>query len=170
MTFVPEIKSLSRDVISLARENNIQLATAESCTGGLIAAALTSVAGSSDVFYGGFVTYANIAKETLLDVPLAMIESDGAVSEPVAKAMAEGALKNSPAQLTIAVTGIAGPSGGTEEKPVGMICFGLAQAAQVTKTSTEYFGDLGRDEIRQQTVLHALRMMQQALSTKGAGA
>src|SRR5580698_10606896 len=110
------------------------LATAESCTGGLIAGALTEIAGSSDVVERGFVTYSNAAKTELLGVPAALIDTEGAVSEPVARRMAEGALAHSAADLAVSVTGIAGPGGGTDKKPVGLVWFGLARRGTATRT------------------------------------
>ncbi|HUC16868.1 MAG TPA: nicotinamide-nucleotide amidohydrolase family protein [Acetobacteraceae bacterium] len=114
-------------LLALCRARGITLATAESCTGGLVAAALTAIAGSSDVFERGFVTYSNAAKETLLNVPASLIASDGAVSEPVAREMATGAIRNSSASLAVSVTGVAGPGGGSAEKPVGLVWLGAAR-------------------------------------------
>jgi nicotinamide-nucleotide amidase len=108
----------------------MMLATAESCTGGLIAAALTSIPGSSDVVDRGFVTYSNDAKNQMIGVPMPLIEARGAVSEEVARSMAEGALARSRAAIALSVTGVAGPDGGTPEKPVGLVCFGLAQTGK----------------------------------------
>jgi nicotinamide-nucleotide amidase len=113
-------------LLAACRSKGIMLATAESCTGGLIAAALTAIAGSSDVVDRGFVTYSNQAKHQMIGVPMALIEAHGAVSEEVAGAMAEGALARSQAAIAISVTGVAGPGGGSVEKPVGLVCFGLA--------------------------------------------
>lgn len=156
---------LDSDTLALARKVNIRLAsaghvmvTAESCTGGLIAAALTSVAGSSAILYGGFVTYANAAKTEMIGVPADLIAAHGAVSAPVARAMAEGARHTARADLAIAVTGIAGPGGGSDEKPIGLVHFGLATATR-TLHRAEHFGDLGRDHIRQETVRVALEMV-----------
>ncbi len=132
----------------------VLLATAESLTGGLIAAALTSVAGSSAVVDRGFVVYSNDAKHRMLGVSTQSIEEYGAVSEPVAKAMAEGALERSRAGIAIAVTGLAGPGGGSREKPVGTVCFGLAQRGRPTATATHIFpGE--RTAIRAATVAQA---------------
>ena len=131
------------------------LATAESCTGGLIAAACTDVAGSSAWFERGFVTYSNAAKNELLGVPLEMIAQHGAVSEPVARAMALGALQRSAVQWSISVTGIAGPSGGSASKPVGTVCFGFASAAGVAVSTQVFAGD--RQQVRAQAVVFALQ-------------
>lgn len=159
---------LDSDTLTLARKVNDRLivaghmmVTAESCTGGLIAAALTSVAGSSRMLYGGFVTYDNRAKIEMIGVPEAMIEAHGAVSEEVARAMAEGALKAAKVDLAVAVTGIAGPGGGSAGKPVGLVHFGLA-TKEHTLHRRETFGDEGRDMVRQMTVRVALEMVLEA--------
>jgi nicotinamide-nucleotide amidase len=134
-----------------------QLAVAESCTGGLIAAACTDCAGSSQWFERGFVTYSNASKTELLGVPETLLVQHGAVSEAVASAMVQGALAGSHANITASVTGIAGPGGSTAEKPVGMVCFGFATASSVT-TQTFYFkGD--RAQVRQQAAAHALAQL-----------
>ena len=133
------------------------LATAESCTGGMIAAACTDLAGSSDWFERGFVTYSNAAKTGLLGVPPALIAQHGAVSEPVARAMAEGALAHSHAQVALAVTGVAGPSGGTPDKPVGLVWFGWRVGAQTLSECRHFDG--GRAAVRAQTVQHALQRL-----------
>lgn len=151
------------EVLDLARSKQVMIATAESCTGGMIAAALTALAGSSDVFERGFVTYSNEAKVQLLGVPLSLIETHGAVSEGVARAMAEGALGRSNAQLAVAVTGIAGP-GGSDHKPEGRVCFGIATRSAPSKVETVEFGAIGRTKVRQATVDHALWLLAQALS------
>lgn len=150
------------EVLTAARFWGVRIATAESCTGGLIAGALTGVAGSSDVFERGFVTYSNDAKREMLGVRAATLESHGAVSEEVAREMAEGALRASRAQLAVAVTGIAGP-GGSEFKPEGRVCFGLAQAGRATLVETVEFGARGRAAVRQATVEHALELLAAAL-------
>lgn len=137
------------------------LATAESCTGGMVAAALTDLPGSSDVFAGGFVTYSNTLKTGALGVPADLIATDGAVSEPVARAMAEGALARAGATLAVSITGIAGP-GGSEFKPEGRVCFALATAAGCT-TETVDFGALGRDLVRRAARDHALGLVLEAL-------
>ena len=150
------------NLIDTARRNGHMIATAESCTGGMIAAAITDVAGSSDVFDRGFVTYSNAAKAEMLGVAANLIEAYGAVSEPVARAMAEGALRRSDASVAVAVTGVAGP-GASEHKPEGRVCFGLAQAGQETRAETRDFGALGRAEVRRVTVDHALTLLQNAI-------
>jgi len=152
----------ARSLLGACRQKNVMLATAESCTGGLIAAALTSVAGSSDVVDRGFITYSNAAKNEMIGVPVALIQAHGAVSEEVARAMADGALSHSRAAIAIAVTGVAGPGGGSAEKPVGLICFGLARTGVPSISQSQVFpGD--RTEIRAATVAHAFRMIREAL-------
>jgi nicotinamide-nucleotide amidase len=146
-------------LLAAARARNIKITSAESCTGGLIAALLTEIAGSSDVFDRGFVTYSNQAKEEMLGVPGAMIRQHGAVSESVARAMAEGAIRQSRAQLAVAVTGIAGPGGGTDEKPVGLVHIAAARAGEATLHRECRFGDVGRTEVRLATVQVALEML-----------
>lgn len=140
------------------------LATAESCTGGLIAAACTDLAGSSTWFERGFVTYANAAKTEMLGVDATLIDTFGAVSEPVARAMAVGALTHAHAQVAIAVTGVAGPSGGSLDKPVGTVWFGFALANTVTTEVKHFAGD--RSAVRQATVRHALVRVADLLSAK----
>lgn len=151
--------SLAAEVLEACRARGWMLATAESCTGGLIAGALTEVPGSSDVVERGFVTYSNTAKIEMLSVLPATLEAHGAVSEAVAREMAEGALARSAAQIAVAVTGIAGPGGGTEAKPEGMVCFGLAVAERPTRTFTRRYGAVGRAEVRHRTVGTALEAL-----------
>lgn len=149
-------------LLEKAREAGATIATAESCTGGLIAAAITDVAGSSAIFDRGFVTYSNAAKQAMLGVRAATLDAHGAVSEAVAREMAEGALTRSQATLAVAVTGIAGP-GGSEFKPEGRVCFGLAAAGGQTRTETVDFGPLGRASVRSRTVDRALALLLSAL-------
>ncbi len=156
--------ALANEVLSLARANGQMIATAESCTGGLIAGALTEVPGSSDVVDRGFVTYSNAAKREMLGISPVTLARFGAVSEEIAKEMAEGARKKSAAGIAVSVTGIAGP-GGSEHKPEGRVCFGLAFAGRDTRTETVDFGALGRSEVRAATVTHALDLIRAALST-----
>jgi len=152
------IRDLARRVLERCRARKLMLATAESCTGGMIAAALTDIAGSSDVVERGFVTYSNAAKTELLGVPAALIARLGAVSEEVARAMASGALAHAPVDLAVAVTGIAGPGGGSAEKPVGLVHFGLARRRQSVRAEHHVFpGD--RDAVRRATVMRALEML-----------
>lgn len=150
------------ELVAAARAKGLRIATAESCTGGMISAALTDVAGSSDVFDAGFVTYSNAAKQRMLGVSRETLDAVGAVSEDVAREMAEGALARSDADLAVSVTGIAGP-GGSEFKPEGRVCFGLAVRGKATATETVEFGALGRAAVRQATVAHALAQIRRAI-------
>jgi nicotinamide-nucleotide amidase len=151
--------SYAKQVIELARTRGVKIATAESCTGGLIAGALTDIAGSSAVVDRGFVTYSNSAKMEMLEVSPETLQAFGAVSSRTAQQMAEGALAHSQASLTVSVTGIAGPGGGSADKPVGLVWFGLAQAGKPTRTLSRKFGDVGRDRVRALTVEQALRLL-----------
>jgi nicotinamide-nucleotide amidase len=156
-----ELLSLAESVLAACRAAGRQVATAESCTGGLIAATLTAIAGSSDVVDRGFVTYSNAAKTDLLGVPPDLIAAAGAVSEAVARRMAEGALARSAADLVVSVTGIAGPDGGSADKPVGLVWFALARREGRTATLHEVFpGDRGA--VRRATVAKALRLLRAA--------
>ncbi len=149
------------EVLDAARRAGLQIVTAESCTGGMIIARLTDVPGSSDVVDRGFVTYSNAAKQAMLGVRAETLERFGAVSEQVAREMAEGAQAQSGAGLAIAVTGIAGP-GASEFKPEGRVCFGLAHGS-TTATETVEFGAIGRAQVRAATVQHALSLIGRAL-------
>jgi nicotinamide-nucleotide amidase len=150
-------------LLQSARYWGYRIATAESCTGGMVAAALTDVAGSSDVFDRGFVTYSNAAKTEMLGVSPETLASFGAVSEEIAAEMADGALAHSCADLTVSITGIAGP-GGSEFKPEGRVCFGLARKGKPTITQTIEFGAQGRDKVRKAARDHALALLAQALA------
>lgn len=162
--FGVEIETLARLVLEAARERSLRIATAESCTGGLVAAALTDVPGSSDVFERGFVTYSNRAKASMLGVPGDLIADVGAVSEPVARMMAEGALEHANAHVSVAITGVAGPGGGTPLKPVGLVHFATARSNQAIVHRAERFGDIGRGPIREASVRVALEMLLDRLS------
>ena len=150
-------------LLQRARAQGVTIATAESCTGGMVAAALTEIAGSSDVFDRGFVTYSNAAKIAMLGVQAQTLADHGAVSEPVARQMAEGALVQSTATLAVSVTGIAGP-GGSDFKPEGRVCFGVAMQGQPTRVETVDFGALGRPQVRTAARDRALALLAQALS------
>lgn len=150
------------DLAAILQKKGWKLATAESCTGGLIAAACTDLAGSSAWFERGFVTYSNEAKTASLGVDAVLIARHGAVSEPVVRAMAEGALQHSLAQVAVAVTGIAGPTGGSPGKPVGTVWFGFAVAGQVHTETRHFAGD--RAAVRAATVAHALQRLLQLLA------
>lgn len=155
-----EITERARRVLDVCRGASLMVATAESCTGGLVAGALTEIAGSSDVVDRGFVTYSNAAKQQMLGVPEAILATHGAVSEETARAMARGALAASQAQLSVAVTGIAGPGGATETKPVGLVHFAAAKKGGMVLHREERFGDIGRTEVRRRSVLVALEMLE----------
>jgi len=156
-----KILDLAESVLAACRAAGLKVATAESCTGGLIAATLTAIAGSSDVLDRGFVTYSNAAKAEMLGVPTDLIATAGAVSETVARRMAEGALARSAADLAVAVTGVAGPDGGSAEKPVGLVWFALARRGGRTVTLHHVFpGD--RAAVRRATVAQALRLLRAA--------
>ena len=150
--------SLAESVLHEARARGLMIATAESCTGGMVSAALTDIPGASDVFERGFVTYSNAAKQGLLGVRETTLNAHGAVSEEVAREMAEGALHQSRAHLAVSVTGIAGP-GGSEHKPEGRVCFGLARQGKASLTETQDFGAQGRAEVRRLATEYALRLL-----------
>ncbi|MEO0752337.1 MAG: CinA family protein [Pseudomonadota bacterium] len=154
---------IAEQVLNAARASGVKIATAESCTGGMVAAALTDIAGSSTVVERGFVTYSNEAKKELLNVSDETLESHGAVSEEVAREMADGARQNAPVDLTVSITGIAGP-GGSEFKPEGRVCFGVSHTRRTTHTETVEFGAQGRAEVRRLARDHALQLLLQALS------
>jgi nicotinamide-nucleotide amidase len=157
--FPPRLTELAAVVLNEAKSKGLRIATAESCTGGLIAGLLTEIPGSSDVVERGFVTYSNEAKADLLGIPMALIQENGAVSEPVARAMAEGAVRHSLAQLAVSVTGVAGPGGGTADKPVGLVHMAVALDGGPTLHEEHRFGDIGRGMVRLKTVEAALRLL-----------
>lgn len=158
----PSLLQDAESLLSACRARRVRLATAESCTGGLIAATLTAIAGSSDVVECGFVTYSNAAKHELLGISMELIARVGAVSDEVARAMAEGALARSRADIAIADTGVAGPGGGSPDKPVGLVCFGLARRGQpVTSDRRVFAGD--RAAVRAAAVAHAFALIQSCL-------
>lgn len=161
--FPQDLLAESEALLSATRARGWRITTAESCTGGLIAGLLTAIGGSSDVVDGGAVTYSNAAKTRMLGVPAAMIAAHGAVSEEVARAMAAGAQASAGVELAIAVTGIAGPGGGTETKPVGLVWFGLASPSGVLACAQIFPGD--RTAVRMATVRHALGLLGGALDS-----
>jgi len=165
MTDLAPLLPLAAEIVTACTKGGLLLATAESCTGGLIAAALTEIAGSSAVVDRGFVTYSNEAKTGMLGVAPALIGAHGAVSREVAVAMAEGAIRASRADIAVAVTGIAGPGGGSAEKPVGLVHLAVAVRGGVTAHAEQRFGDIGRSEVRLATVKAALEMVQAAYAT-----
>lgn len=160
--FSSDFNSHAKALIARCIERNLMLATAESCTGGLVASLLTSIAGSSAVFERGFVTYSNRAKEESLGVDPAILRAFGAVSPEAARAMAEGTLRHSPAQIAVAVTGIAGPGGGSPEKPVGLVYFGCG-TRQAMRIEERRFGDIGRDAVRLAAVAVALDLLSETV-------
>jgi nicotinamide-nucleotide amidase len=159
----PERKERAAALIEAYRQKGLKIATAESCTGGLVAALLTEISGSSAVLERGFVTYSNEAKTELIGVPADLIAAHGAVSEPVARAMAEGALAHSYADVAVGITGIAGPTGGTDTKPVGLVHFGLARKGEATVHLERRYGDLGRENVRRRAMEDALWLLEQAI-------
>jgi nicotinamide-nucleotide amidase len=159
ITIDRRLVGLASELLEACRARGVTVVTAESCTGGLVAATLTAVPGASDVFERGFVTYSDAAKSEMLGVPVWLIERHGAVSEDVARAMAGGALTHSQASLAVAVTGIAGPDGGTVEKPVGLVHFAAGMRDEAVTHKKVLFGDLGRSEIRRLAVERALKLL-----------
>ncbi len=147
------------DLLVLCKRRQLTVVTAESCTGGLVAAALTDAPGASDVVQGGFVTYSNEAKQAALDVPADMLETYGAVSEQVARAMAEGALEHSLADISVSITGIAGPGGATEGKPVGLVHFAAARRGGPVIHREKRFGDIGRGLVRRNSAMEAIALL-----------
>ena len=156
-----ELEQAARAVLDLCKSKRLKLATAESCTGGLVAAALTEIPGSSDVIDRGFVTYSNAAKQAMLDVPVATLKEHGAVSRETAEAMAKGALARAPVDLSVSITGVAGPGGGTAAKPVGLVHFAAAARDGRLIHQEMRYGDIGRAEVRRRSVLQALAMLQE---------
>ena len=158
----PDLIAAAAEVLDANRSLGRMVVVAESCTGGLVSAALTEIAGSSDVFERGYVTYSNEAKREAISVSLDIIDTFGAVSIAVAWAMAQGALKHSHADIAVAITGIAGPGGGSEKKPVGTVVFARAVRGadpEIVVADVRHFGDLGRSEIRRQAALVALELL-----------
>ncbi len=162
--FDDEMLQLARDLFEDLEREGLMIATAESCTGGLIAGLLTEIAGSSAYVERGFVTYSNAAKTELLGVPAELIARDGAVSESVARQMAEGALAHSRADVAVAVTGVAGPGGGTAEKPVGLVHVAASWRGRSTCHERLLLGDIGRDGVRRETVIRALNLARTVLA------
>lgn len=158
----PDLLKTAETLVALLREKRLVIATAESCTGGLVAGAVTSVPGSSEVFDRGFVTYSDAAKEDMLDVPAHIIARFGAVSVEAARAMAQGAIHKSFADLSIAITGVAGPGGGSAEKPVGLVYFACVRKNHGIDHVERRFGNLQREAIREASVLQALEMLIEA--------
>jgi len=154
-----DLSTAAMVVLNACRARGLKVATAESCTGGLVAGALTDIAGSSDVFDRGFVTYSNEAKQQMLGVPWSTLQEHGAVSRQTAEAMARGALGAASADLVLAITGIAGPGGGSPDKPVGLVHFAAASRSGKLVHAEMRYGDIGRAEVRRRSVLQALTML-----------
>ncbi len=155
-----KLRAAAKRVLDACRARGLHVATAKSCTGGLVAGALTEIAGSSDVVECGFVTYSNAAKETMLGVPASTLKRHGAVSAETASAMAAGALKNSPADLSVAITGIAGPGGGSKQKPVGLVYFAAVSRDGRHLHRRVLFGKIGRRRVRERSVAQALGLLE----------
>ncbi len=165
--FPPDLVAQARRVLEAARAAGLHVATAESCTGGLVSGVLTEIPGSSDVVAGGFVTYSNTAKEISVGVPRDLLDLHGAVSEPVALAMAEGVLQRLPeADVAVAITGVAGPGGGSAAKPVGLVHFAVARRGLPARHVAHRFADEGRAAIRLRSVVAALDLLEQAIATQ----
>jgi nicotinamide-nucleotide amidase len=155
------VAAAARRVLDACRSRGLKLATAESCTGGLVVAALTDIAGSSDVVDRGFVVYSNDAKEAMVGVPAATLDAFGAVSRQTAEAMATGALQRAEVDLAVAITGIAGPGGGTPTKPVGLVHFAAATRDGRLIRREQRYGDIGRSDVRLRSVIEALAMLEE---------
>lgn len=162
--FPDDVVVAAEAIVAAAKDRGLMLATAESCTGGLVAAALTEIAGSSAAVDRGFVTYSNAAKVELLGVSPATLDAYGAVSEPVAGEMARGAVARSGAAVAVAVTGIAGPGGGSADKPVGLVHFAVSGPGDRLAHQVKRFGDLGRAQVRLESLRTALALLDEALA------
>jgi len=162
-----ELRAAATAVLEVCRARGLKVATAESCTGGLVTAALTEIAGSSDVLDRGFVTYSNAAKQQMLGVPADTIKKYGAVSRDTAEAMARGALGAGNADLVVAITGIAGPGGGNADRPVGLVHFAAASRAGALSHREMRYGDIGRSAVRHKSVLQALMMLKELAEKRG---
>jgi len=165
-----QLRATAARLLDQCRARSLQIATAESCTGGLVAGALTEIAGSSDVFDCGFVTYSNAAKKNLLGVPAAILKRYGAVSKETAEAMAAGALSHSRADLVVAITGIAGPGGGSKEKPVGLVYFAAATRNGPRLSRSRRYGKIGRRRVREKSVAEALALLRVLVRQQAARA
>jgi nicotinamide-nucleotide amidase len=164
-----ELVERARTLLDLCRTKGLTIAAAESCTGGLLAATLTEIAGSSDVFERGFVTYSNEAKQAMVGVTSATLASHGAVSRETAEAMASGALAHAPVDLAVSITGIAGPGGAVPGKPVGLVHFAAAsRAGRLMIARARNYGDIGRTQVRRASVMEALAMLHDLATTEAA--
>jgi nicotinamide-nucleotide amidase len=162
----PGLTAAARILLDLCRERKFKIATAESCTGGLVAATLTDIPGSSDVVDRAFITYSNAAKQTMLGVPPALLERFGAVSQETADAMARGALAHAPVHLAVSITGIAGPGGAVPGKPVGLVHFAACSRTRKLVQQQRQFGDIGRTQVREASVAVALEMLHALAETE----
>lgn len=163
MFFNSHLRSQAKKILDLAKEKKLKIATAESCTGGLLSALFTEIPGSSEIFERGFVTYSNEAKHEMLGVKNEMLKIFGAVSLEVAEEMAKGAVKNSFADISVAITGIAGPEGGTTEKPVGLVYIATCFDGKATVRKFNFSGDRG--EVRKSSTIAALQMLETSIQT-----
>lgn len=161
--FDPALAARATALLKACRAKSLKIVTAESCTGGLVAALLTEIPGSSDVFERGFVTYSNAAKNQLLGVSEALVDACGAVSPEVARAMADGALTHSKADISVAITGVAGPGGGSAEKPVGLVQFACGRRMAAIRNAEQRFGDIGRAQVRMAAVAFAIGLIEDAV-------
>ncbi len=162
-----KLRTAAKRLLDLCRARGLRVATAESCTGGLVAGALTEISGSSDVVECGFVVYSNAAKESMLGVPPSTLKRYGAVSAETAIAMAAGALKNSEADITVSITGIAGPGGGSRQKPVGLVHFAAASRDGTSLHRRKLYGKIGRRRVRERSVLQALELLDKLAQEPG---
>jgi nicotinamide-nucleotide amidase len=162
----PALTAAARALLDICRDRGLKITTAESCTGGLVAATLTDIPGSSDVVDRAFVTYSNAAKQTMLGVPPRLLERFGAVSQETAEAMARGALAHAPVQLAVSITGIAGPGGAVPGKPVGLVHFAACSRTRRLVHQEHQFGDIGRTQVREASVAVALAMLRELAETE----
>jgi nicotinamide-nucleotide amidase len=162
-----KLLTAAKRLLNLCRARGLRIATAESCTGGLVAGVLTEIAGASDVVERGFVVYSNAAKESMLGVPASTLKRYGAVSAETAIAMAAGALKNSEADISLAITGIAGPGGGSKQKPVGLVHFAAAGGKRKSIARRRLFGKIGRRRVRERSVAEALELLEMVALSAG---
>lgn len=168
--FGADLTARAAQILERCRARKLKIVAAESCTGGLVSALFTEIAGSSDVFERGFIVYSNIAKVQNLGVSEAVIDACGAVSPEVARAMADGALTHSGADISVAITGVAGPGGGSPHKPVGLVQFACGRRMGVIRNVEKRFGDIGRGAVRMASVAAALEMVEAALDELDGGA
>ncbi len=162
--FDEELLERTNTLIGNARTRNLKFATVESCTGGLLGGLLTAIPGSSDVYERGFVTYSNLSKQEEMGVSWETLDAHGAVSSQTAIAMANGCAKRASADVSVSITGVAGPAGGTAEKPVGLVYFGLAKDGSITRSFEANFGNIGREAIRLAAVKYAIALFERALA------